>query len=65
MNEKNEPGELSGRLVMLLFGAVALLVGYGILMIVFRSVLGIELPNPIDWFLPEHWRERFHASRHI
>lgn len=36
--------------------AAALLVAYGVVVIVLRSAFGIELPNPLDW-LPPDWRK--------
>jgi len=36
---------------------IALLIGYGVIILLFRYAFGIELPNPFDW-LPTEWREK-------
>ena len=46
------------QLVRLLF---AIVIGYGIMIIVFREAYGVELPNPIRWLL-KHWPSGFHLD---
>lgn len=46
---------LVAAVIALTVGTTFLLVGYGVLVLVFRHAFGVELPNPFDW-LPPEWR---------
>ena len=47
-----------GCLFVVLIGLpIALLIGYGAIVLLFRYAFGIELPNPFDW-LPPEWLEK-------
>jgi hypothetical protein len=42
-------------IMMILFGATALLVAYGVVLIVFRHAFGVDLPNPFSWLGLSHF----------
>ena len=52
-------GGLLSRAVRIVRQLFFLVVGYGIVIIVFREAYGIALPNPIPW-LSKHWPGGFH-----
>ena len=52
-------GRLIHRLVHLVRLLFVIVIGYGIMIIVFREGYGVELPNPIRW-LSKHWPSGFH-----
>jgi hypothetical protein len=48
-------------LVGLAFSALMILIGYGVVLLIFRHAFGLELPNPIEW-LPAEWRQKSPAA---
>jgi len=54
-------GRLIHRLVQLVRLLFVIVIGYGIMIIVFREAYGVDLPNPIHWLL-KHWPSGFHLD---
>ncbi len=54
-------GRLIHRVLQLVRLLFVIVIGYGIVMIVFREAYGIALPNPMHW-LSKHWPSGFHLD---
>ena len=54
-------GRLIHRLVQLVRLLFVIVIGYGIMIIIFRAAYGVALPNPIRWLL-KHWPSGFHLD---